>query len=51
MRNFKMTLQYEGSRYQGWQKQENTDNTIQGKLETLLLRMTGEGIEVQGSDR
>ncbi|MDE7445188.1 MAG: tRNA pseudouridine(38-40) synthase TruA [Lachnospiraceae bacterium] len=51
MRNFKMTLQYEGSRYQGWQKQENTDNTIQGKLETLLLRMTGEGIEVQGSGR
>ncbi len=51
MGNFKMTLQYEGSRYQGWQKQENTENTIQGKLETLLSKMTGQRIEVQGSGR
>lgn len=51
MRNFKMTLQYEGSRFKGWQKQENTENTIQGKLETLLSKMTGQKIEVQGSGR
>lgn len=51
MRNFKMTLQYEGTRFKGWQKQENTDNTIQGKLEALLFRMTGQRIEVQGSGR
>ena len=31
-RNIKITLQYDGSRYDGWQKQENTDKTIQGKL-------------------
>ena len=29
-RNIKITLQYDGSRYDGWQKQENTDKTIQG---------------------
>lgn len=51
MGNFKMTLQYEGTRYQGWQKQENTENTIQGKLEALLSKMTGQKIEVQGSGR
>ena len=51
MRNFKMILQYEGTRYQGWQKQESTANTIQGKLEALLSKMTGEKVEVQGSGR
>ena len=51
MRNFKMLLQYEGTRYQGWQKQTGTDNTIQGKLETLLFKMTGKKTEVQGSGR
>lgn len=51
MRNFKMILQYEGTRYQGWQKQESTERTIQGKLSALLTRMTGQEIEVQGSGR
>lgn len=51
MRNFKMVLQYEGSRYQGWQKQESTGNTIQGKLETLLSKLAGTTIEVHGSGR
>ena len=46
-----MLLQYEGTRYQGWQKQTGTDNTIQGKLETLLFKMTGKKTEVQGSGR
>mgnify|MGYP003167848763 CR=1 FL=1 len=32
-RNIKITLQYDGSRYDGWQKQGNTDKTIQGKLD------------------
>lgn len=51
MRNIRLLLQYEGTRYQGWQKQQSTDNTIQGKLETLLTRMCGETIEIQGSGR
>ncbi len=51
MRNFKLILQYEGTRYQGWQRQESTDNTIQGKLEALLSKMTGQKVEIQGSGR
>ena len=46
-----MTLEYDGSRYDGWQKQGNTDKTIQGKLEQILFKMTGEEIEVHGSGR
>ena len=43
--NYKMILQYDGTRYNGWQKQGNTDNTIQGKLETLLSRIAGEPVD------
>lgn len=49
--NYKLTIQYDGSRYDGWQKQGNTDNTIQGKLEAVLSRMTGVPIEVHGAGR
>lgn len=51
MRNFKMVLQYEGTRYQGWQRQESTGNTIQGRIEALLTKMCGKPVEIQGSDR
>lgn len=51
MRNIKIILEYDGTRYDGWQKQGNTANTIQGKLETLLSKMTGETIELNGSGR
>lgn len=51
MRNIRLLLQYEGTKYLGWQKQQSSDNTIQGKLETLLTRMCGEPIEVQASGR
>ncbi|MGN1147117.1 MAG: tRNA pseudouridine(38-40) synthase TruA [Lachnospiraceae bacterium] len=51
MHNFKMVLQYEGTRYQGWQRQETTENTIQGKLELLLSKMCGKKVEIQGSGR
>lgn len=50
-RNYKITLQYEGTRYDGWQKQGNTENTIQGKLEQVLSRMCGFLVEVHGSGR
>ena len=49
--NIRVTLEYDGSRYDGWQKQGNTDNTIQGKLETVLFKMAGEEIEIHGSGR
>lgn len=46
-----MVLQYEGTRYKGFQRQESTDNTIQGKLEELLFKMTGSKTEVNASGR
>ena len=51
MKNYKMILQYDGTKYNGWQKQKNTDKTIQGKLESILEKLTGEAIEVHGSGR
>lgn len=51
MQNYKMLLQYEGSRYQGWQRQDSTENTIQGKLECLLTKMTEQKVEINGSGR
>lgn len=51
MTNYKVILQYDGSRYDGWQKQGNTDNTIQGKLESILEKLAGQPVEVHGSGR
>lgn len=51
MSRYKMILQYEGTRYQGWQKQTSTQNTIQGKLEDILTRMVGYSVEVHGAGR
>lgn len=46
-----MILQYEGTRYKGWQRQESTGDTIQGKLEAVLSKMTGKAVEVHGAGR
>ncbi len=51
MQNFRLTLSYDGSRYSGWQRQGNTGNTIQEKLETTLSRILGQPIEAAGSGR
>ena len=52
MKNYKLLLAYDGTRYYGWEHQPNTDMTIQGKLETLLARMTEkETVEVTGAGR
>lgn len=51
MKNFRMTIQYEGTRYHGWQVQGNTDGTIQGKLQQVLTQLNGSEVEVHGSGR
>lgn len=51
MRNLRLDLCYDGTRYRGWQRLTNSDNTIQGKLETVLSRILGETIEISGSGR
>ena len=51
MRNIRLDITYDGTRYQGWQRQAGTDNTIQGKIEQTLSRILGESIEISGSGR
>lgn len=51
MRNFKLLLAYDGTRYKGWQRLGNSDQTIQGKLEAVLSKMVGTPVEVIGSGR
>ena len=51
MLNYKLIIQYDGTRYKGWQKQKNTETTIQGKIETALTRILGEPVEISGSGR
>lgn len=51
MRNIRIDLCYDGTRFRGWQRQSGTDDTVQGKLETALSRILGEDITVSGSGR
>ena len=51
MRTYKLTIAYDGSRYQGWQRQPSTDLTIQGTLEKTISGILGYDVEVQGSGR
>ena len=49
--NYRMDIQYDGTRYGGWQKQKDTDNTIQGKIEDVLGRMCKNPVSIQGAGR
>ena len=49
--NIKMIISYDGTRYNGWQKQGNTLNTIQGKIESTLSKMFKIDIEISGAGR
>lgn len=51
MKNYRITIQYEGTRFQGWQRQTSTDNTIQGKIESILSKMSGAIVEINGAGR
>lgn len=51
MRNIRLQICYDGTRYKGWQRLPGVDNTIQGKLEQTLSRILGEEIEIAGSGR
>lgn len=51
MKNYKITIQYDGTRYKGWQIQKSTDMTIQGKIQDVLSAMAGQEIEITGSGR
>ena len=51
MRNLRLDICYDGSRYRGWQRLPGRDDTIQGKLEDCLSRILGEEIQISGSGR
>lgn len=51
MPNYKMELAYDGTKYNGWQKQGNTRNTLQGLLEFVLEKLLEKPIEIHGAGR
>ncbi len=51
MNNYKLTLSYDGTRYRGWQRQGNTENTIQAKVEAALSRILAQPVELSASGR
>jgi len=50
MTNYRFLIEYDGTRYYGWQRQPE-QNTIQGKLESVLSVMCGKEIEIIGAGR
>lgn len=51
MINYRILIQYDGTRYKGWQRQKSTDQTIQGKIEAILQKQFGREVEIDGSGR
>jgi tRNA pseudouridine38-40 synthase len=49
-RNIKLLLEYEGSAYVGWQRQEN-GKSIQGEVENVLRQILQEDVNVIGAGR
>ncbi len=53
MRNIKLVLEYDGSRYQGWQRlgKDESTNTISNKLIEVIHKMTNETPEINSGCR
>lgn len=51
MRNIRLHICYDGTRYKGWQRLTGVENTIQGKIEQTLSRILSEEVEISGSGR
>ena len=50
MRNIKLTIEYDGKKFNGWQKQPDKLN-IQGEIENAIKEITGEEVDLIGSGR
>lgn len=50
MRNIKLTIEYDGKEFNGWQKQPSKLN-IQGTIEQAIKTITGEDVDLQASGR
>ncbi|MEJ6949550.1 tRNA pseudouridine(38-40) synthase TruA [Natronospora cellulosivora (SeqCode)] len=51
MQNIKITLEYDGSKYSGWQIQKNTSMTIQEKVEIALKKVNKKDLKLMGASR
>ena len=51
MKNYKIVISYDGTKYNGWQRQGNTQNTIQEKFEDVISKMCGAKTEIFASGR
>lgn len=51
MNNYRLKIQYDGTRYRGWQRQKNGFDTIQGRIEQVLSRQMGHPVEIDGAGR
>ncbi len=51
MYNYKLTIQYDGSRYKGWQRLGGKENTIQDRIEKVLEQLLGNTVEITGCSR
>lgn len=51
MRNYKMVISYDGTKYKGWQRLANDDMTIQSQLEHAISQVLGYEITIDGSGR
>lgn len=51
MRNIKLTLEYDGTGFKGWQSQKKGERTVQSTMEEAVLRLTGRRARVIGSGR
>ncbi|MGN9134551.1 tRNA pseudouridine(38-40) synthase TruA [Clostridium sp. HCP1S3_B4] len=50
MKNIKLTIEYDGTHYGGWQKQNN-NSTIQEEIQKAISKITNEDINLIGSSR
>src|ERR1700689_1174911 len=50
MQTFRLTLEYDGSKFSGWQDQINA-RTVQGELKKVVAELFQTEVDVQGSGR
>ena len=50
MHNYKIIIEYDGTNYVGWQRQDN-GLSIQGAIEFAILKLSGEKINIFGAGR
>jgi tRNA pseudouridine38-40 synthase len=50
MTNIKLTIEYHGSPYSGWQSQKN-EKTVQGEIEKAIFKFSGDKTIIQGAGR